>query len=135
MFTENNPAPGLKSRWGYHPCTYEVYGLLKDLHRWYWQTVYDFHRWHRWQRKQPQNRVGPEPVFCELFVEDTVWYKPCRRGDEVHFKVYPKMLIDHDVVDLYRKARTPMPESCSVFDAAMFDRIALLHKEVGMKLK
>ena len=69
-----------QSRWGYHPCNFQLFLKLKSLHRWYWQTLYDFHRWHRWWRKEPQNRVGPEPVFCPLFVLNTTWYKSVRNG-------------------------------------------------------
>src|SRR5262245_24481435 len=54
----------LRSRWGFHPCRFDLYVKLKLLHKWYWQTIYEFHRWNRWQRKESQNRVGPEPKFC-----------------------------------------------------------------------
>ena len=129
MLTEENPSPAFESRWGYHPCPYDVYRKLKDLHRWYWFCVYDFHRWNRWQRKQPQNRVGPEPGFCPLFVEDVPWYKPCRRGDDTHYKVYPKKLVDFDIVELYRRARMPSPEPVALLDPVLLKRIETLHAE------
>ena len=38
-----------QSRRGYHPCSHDLYLKLKSLYKWYWQTIYDFHRWHRWR--------------------------------------------------------------------------------------
>ncbi|MEM6258219.1 MAG: hypothetical protein AAGI37_07890 [Planctomycetota bacterium] len=131
MLIEENPSPAFQSRWGYHPCTYDVYRKLKDLHRWYWFCVYDFHRWNRWQRKQPQNRVGSEPAFCPVFIEDTTWYKPCRRGDDTHYKVYPKKLVDRDIVGLFRRARTPSPGPVAVFEPVLLQSIDELHAEAG----
>ena len=106
----------LQSRWGFHPCSYNVFLKVKHLHKWYWQAVYDFHRWHRWQRKLPQNRVGPEPAFCRLFVEDAVWYKAVRIRGVAGFRVYPKMLVDRGIVSLYHQARLPQPQPPAPWD-------------------
>jgi len=118
-----------QSRWGYHPCSYEFFLKLKRLHKWYWQTVYDFHRWHRWQRKDPVNRRGPEPAFCEAFVEDTPWFKPVTRRGECHVKIYPKAVVDHGIVELYHAARHPQPEPPTPFDDATHERIEALLAE------
>jgi hypothetical protein len=118
-----------KSRWGFHPCDYEFFLKLKRLHRWYWQTVYDYHRWHRWWRKEPQNRIGPEPTFCPLFIEDTMWYKPVRIRGENGFKVYPKTVTDHGVVELYQTASTPQPEPVAPLDPETKERIELLYEK------
>lgn len=126
----NSATTVFRSRWGFHPCRYDLYLKLKRLHRWYWQTVYDFHRWHRWQRKQPQNRIGPEPAFCAAFVEDRTWYKPVVTRGEHGFKVYPKTVIDHGVVELYQAARRPQPEAVAPFDTETIERIETLYNEV-----
>ena len=119
-----------KSRWGFHPCDYEFFLKLKRLHGWYWQTVYDFHRWHRWWRKVPQNRIGPEPVFCPLFVEDKIWYKSVRIRGEDGFIVYPKTVTDHGIVDVYQTARKPQPEPVAPFDAETEKRIESLYEKM-----
>ena len=123
-----------KSRWGFHPCHYELFLKLRRLHGWYWQTVYDFHRWHRWWRKEPQNRIGPEPKFCPLFIEDIIWRKPVRIRGENGFKVYPKTVTDHGILNLYRSARTPQPEPVAPFDAETKERIELLYENMETRL-
>ena len=57
-----------KSRWGFHPCSYETYLQLKQLKKRFWETVYAYERWRRWARKL--NRVGDEPKFCPLFQKE-----------------------------------------------------------------
>jgi hypothetical protein len=119
-----------KSRWGYHPCDFATFAKLKLLHKRYWQTVYDFHRWHRWLRKKPQNRQRAEPAYCKLFVEDTPWYKPVQCNGVNGFKVYPKKVVDHGIVDLYRSARMPQGEPVAPLDASLLRRIDALYNEV-----
>ncbi|OAI54315.1 hypothetical protein AYO44_15180 [Planctomycetaceae bacterium SCGC AG-212-F19] len=46
-----------RSRWGYHPCDYSTYLLLKELHRLYEKAHHAYAAWGRWARKEPQNRV------------------------------------------------------------------------------
>jgi hypothetical protein len=46
-----------RSRWGWHPCDYETYLLLKKLHGLYQQALRRYAAWQRWQRKRPHNRV------------------------------------------------------------------------------
>lgn len=120
-----------QSRWGFHPCDYELFRKLKSLHKWYWQTVYDFHHWHRWWRKQPQNRLGSEPSFCSTFVVDQPWYKSVLFHGEPGRKVYPKTLVDHGLVDLYLVARMPQPEAVTPFDADVRARIEALYLEAA----
>ena len=125
----------LKSPWGYHPADYELFCKLKRLHRWYWQTVYSFHRWHRWWRKQEQNRVGPEPSFCPLFIEDKPWRKPVRTRGVAGFKIYPKTVTDHGIVELYRSARIPQPEAVTPFDAGVIERVETLYSKAVSHFK
>lgn len=46
-----------KSRFGYHPCEYQVFRRLKTIHKWHYQTLKDYANWDRWDRKLPKNRV------------------------------------------------------------------------------
>ena len=109
-----------QSRWGFHPCSYEVFLKLKQLHKWYWHTVYEFHRWHRWQRKLSHHRVGSEPTFCRLFIDDSIWYKPVRTRGVSGFRVYPKTVVDHGIVNLYQQARLPQPQPVApLYDATV----------------
>ncbi len=120
-----------QSRWGFHPCNYELFHKLKRLHRWYWQTVYDFHRWHRWWRKEVQNRVGTEPVFCADFVQDKPWFKPVRIHGEAACKVYQKTVVDCGIVDLYQQARMPKSEPVELFETEAVERIEELYLAVS----
>ena len=122
--------PNFQSRWGFHPCSYDVFLKLKRLHKWYWQTVYDFHRWHRWRRKEKQNQAGSEPKFCPVFVENRVWYKPVQTRGVAGFKVYPMTLVDYDVVRLYRAARMPEPQPVVLLDDATLRKIESLYAAV-----
>lgn len=116
-----------KSRWGFHPCDFTTFTKIKLLHKWYWRTVYDFHRWHRWWRKEPQNRRRAEPRYCPLFVENVPWYKPAQVHGVAGFKVYPKTVVDHGVVDLCRSARTPRAEPIAPLDEETRRRIDTLY--------
>jgi hypothetical protein len=119
--------PTFQSRWGHHPCDYELFLKLKRLHKAYWQTVYDFHRWHRWLGKQEHNRIAPEPTYCHLFIEDKVWWKPFHRRGVHGFKIYPRAVVDHGIVSLYGSARRPEPQPVPVFDAETCRRIETLY--------
>jgi len=125
---ENNSK--FHSRWGFHPCNYDVFLKLKRLHKWYWQAVYDFHCWHRWQRKLPHNRIGPEPAFCPLFVEEQMWYKPVRTHGVNGFRVYPKTVVDRGVVSLYQQARVAQPQPVAPLDDATVRQIEELYARV-----
>src|SRR5947209_1054995 len=46
-----------QSRWGWHPCDYATFLLLKELNRLYERALRQFAAWRRWQRKMPHNRV------------------------------------------------------------------------------
>lgn len=120
-----------QSRWGFHPCDYESFTKLRQLHKWYWETLYDFHRWHRWWRKEEQNRTGPEPGYCEVFVEAKPWFKPVRFHGEPGSKVYPKTILAHGVLELYRSARIPRPEAVPPWDAEVLDRIHSLYEKAS----
>ena len=119
-----------RSRYGFHPCTFEVYRQLKYLHRRYWDTLRQFHTWHRWNRKQPENRIGNEPKFCTFFVENRPWAKRVTRNGETGFKRYPKTVVDHDVVRLYHEARMPQVEAVGTFSDEQIAAIKGLYEQV-----
>lgn len=121
-----------KSRWGYHPCHYELFRKLKSLHGWYWQSLYDFHRWYRWWRKDEQNRTGEEPAVCPHFLLSDTWFRPVCRGGEDGFKVFPKTVTDHGVLELYQLTRMPQTEPCGAFSEETIARIESLHEKVAV---
>ena len=131
MRTTENP---FQSRFGYHPCDYATYCKLKALHRAYWQAVYDFHRWHRWWRKQPENRQGDEPKYCASFVVDKVWYKPVITHGVAGFKVYPRTLTDHGIVAWHQAARTPMSSPVTIFDESTLATIEKYYEQLKQNI-
>jgi len=119
-----------QSRWGFHPCNHELFCQLKCLYKHYWQTLYDFHRWHRWSRKQPENRRGREPAVCPLFIVEKSWLKPVMIHGEPGMKVYPRTVVDHGLVALYQAARKPQPAPVEPYDEATIRAIAELYARV-----
>jgi hypothetical protein len=119
-----------RSRWGWHPCDYATFVLLKRLHGLYRQAVRQYAAWRRWRRKMPHNRVvrrklvdengnqvgtvvvGPRPepplpaLFCTSRQVLTYWSEdgqPLPEGrlaEEV-------MLDDLGIPEAYRAARMP----------------------------
>lgn len=118
-----------QSRWGYHPCSHHLFLKLKQLHKWYWLTVYDFHRWHRWRRKTVY-RSGPEPGYCPVFVTDTPWYKQIRTHGVDGIKVYSKTVVDLEILALYGVARRPTVDPPQTFDVETQTRIERLYEAV-----
>ena len=55
-----------RSRWGYHPCNFEMHGKLRRLHKTYWEGLRLLAKWRRWKAKRPHNRRGPEPVVPDV---------------------------------------------------------------------
>jgi hypothetical protein len=47
--------------------TWETCFKLRQIKRWYWQTVQDYARHRRWNAKLPGNRRGDEPDYCAEF--------------------------------------------------------------------
>lgn len=47
----------VRSRWGWHPCSYETFVLLKRLHVAYLEALRQYAAWQRWNRKAPHNRL------------------------------------------------------------------------------
>lgn len=97
-----------KTKYGYHPCSKETFFQIKKLRKAYWQTLKDFCRWNRWNRKEPQNRCGDEPKYNEMFIRDWEWSRPSTKRDgSTRWKSYPKTVVDHDILNMYEEARRP----------------------------
>jgi hypothetical protein len=58
-----------ESRWGFHPVSREECAELKEAHRIFLRAYQDVKRYIRWERKDPDNRRGPEPRHCGPFLE------------------------------------------------------------------
>jgi hypothetical protein len=118
------------SRWGWHPCDYATFRLLKRLHRACEEARRQFAAWRRWRRKMPHNRVvgrwlrdeqgrrigfeivGPlpeptlSPLFCLRKLTPSFWSadsKPLQEARLVEEVVFD----DRGVLDTYRTARKP----------------------------
>ncbi len=126
-----------RSRWGWHPCDYETFRLLKRLHAVYWRALRQFAAWQRWKRKLPHNRVlrrrvvdaqgrkvgseivGPmpepplHPLFCTRtrvvrnWTRDGRYVKDGETTERVAFH-------DHGIPDAYRAARKPAATEAEV---------------------
>src|SRR5262245_7884384 len=46
-----------RSRWGWHPCDYATFRLLRELNLRCERALRQFAAWQRWQRKLPHNRL------------------------------------------------------------------------------
>jgi hypothetical protein len=114
-----------QSRWGFHPCDYETFQLLKRLHALFEHARRRFAEWKRWKRKLPHNRVlrrvirdaagrkvgteviGPRPepelspVFCERLM---IVRGGAPAGERVR-------LLYEDLPEAYREARRPKATS------------------------
>ena len=80
--------------------------------------------------KRPENRIGNEPKFCAIFVNNRPWLKPITRNGEQGFKRYPKTVLDHDVIRLYHEARMPQAEPVDLFSDQQIAAIKRLYEKV-----
>jgi hypothetical protein len=126
----NTPDIVFRSRFGFHPCDTATYRKLKQLKKWYWETVRDFHRWWRWWRKEPQNRRGDEPQFCPCFVLDKPWVRPRLCHGEAAVRYYPKTLTDCGILTWHAAARTPQSQPPPIFTKEFLAEIEKLHAAV-----
>jgi len=119
----SNSTNTFQSRFGFHPCDRQTFLKLKALKKYYWQTVRDFHRWWRWQRKLPHNRCGAEPEFCDLFVENKPWHRPRRVHGQDAIRHFPRTLVDRGVLAWHAAARRPQSEPPPLFDEKTLQEI------------
>ena len=120
----------VKGRWGYHPCTYEVYLQLKYLKKKYWETVYAAARYNRWERKFPHNRKGPEPPKYCPFIGNRVWAWQKDDLGNSHWKFIASKE-DQLLLDLFEEARMPKEESeVKVFHESRLRTIGEIYEKV-----
>ena len=120
-----------KSRFGYHPCSYETFAKIKEIHKAYWKALKDFHRWNRWNRKQPQNRFGIEPKYNDLFVVNKTWMRVTTMSDgHDRIVLFSKTVVDYGIMELYRQARIPMPEPVEMFSQEQLDTIEKVYSDL-----
>jgi hypothetical protein len=119
-----------QSKWGWHPCDWATFRLLKKLNAACEAARRRFAAWQRWRRKMPHNRVIrrwlrdaegrrigceivgplPEPVLPALFClrrqVQSFWGedgRPLAEGRLVEEVVFD----DRGIPDAYRTARKP----------------------------
>jgi hypothetical protein len=120
-----------KSRWGYHPCDYETFLLLKKLNACFLRALHRYTAWKRWSRKQPHNRVirkkmvdaqgckvgsevvgpMPEPCLCPFFTkrEKVVSHRKSKGGPIKAEGGAERLHLEYsDLPEVYRAARTPV---------------------------
>lgn len=105
-----------KSRWGYHPCSYETFTLIRKLHRYMWRMCRELGRQRAWERKRPENRKGPRPEVCpyirrldiEITYSPSQWSRRCRAEAAENFRTGNELILpDRGLIELYRSARYP----------------------------
>jgi hypothetical protein len=126
-----------RSRWGFHPCDYATFLLLKKLNVLCERARRQFAAWQRWHRKMPHNRVVrrkvvdadgrrigrevvgqmPEPPLPELFCTvrhvRTYWSqdgRPLKEGRLVEEMCFD----DRGIPEAYRSARRPVLSEADV---------------------
>lgn len=120
-----------KSKWGYHPVSYETFLKLKELNKWFHFTLYALGRWVRWDRKTVHQH-GPEPKYCGTFVWNRAeWRKHVNKDGHTEFRFYPKTRVDHGIREALYEARMPKatPEEVEPLELSD-DEIDRLHAQV-----
>lgn len=70
-------APGIHaSRFGFHPCSWQVCQMLKRLNYHQERAWRQFRHWQRWQRKHPRNRMQRAPIYGKAQDRNGVVIKP-----------------------------------------------------------
>ena len=124
-----------QSKWGWHPCDYETFLLLRKLYHRYWQALRRFAEWQRWERKQPHNRVvrarivdekgrkigsrvigpRPEPPLDPLFcTQQTVVQHRQKDGKGVRIVSQTVRFHDRGIPEAFRAARLPAADEAAV---------------------
>jgi hypothetical protein len=68
-----------------------------------------------------------------LFIEDKPWRKPVRTRGVAGFKIYPRTVTDHGIVELYHLARMPQLEPVEPFDAGVAEKIETLYAKAVLR--
>jgi len=99
--TETTTGNVHKSRWGFHPCSYEDFRKIKLLHKHYWLAKIAEAAHERYYRKLPHNRVIRK-------MNKIVLEKPIPMPVPFFPAIYEKIL-KKPIVPLYQQARHPQP--------------------------
>jgi hypothetical protein len=99
------PFTAHRSKWGWHPVSYEDFQILRDLHKRYWKTLRQAYAWQRWARKEPQNRV----VYRKIRDKDGTW---ALKGQVIGREVVcalPEPRVDPIFIDTSKKSEFAVP--------------------------
>jgi hypothetical protein len=128
-----------RGRWGFYPCSFEVFRALKELNRLWQRARHDAEVWRRWYRMLPHNRVRrprlrdaagrrigygppvpvPEPALPTCF---------CRKV-ELPSGRFEVVLADEGVEAAYRLARYPKPTAEEVVPLPLAEeKIRAMHE-------
>lgn len=66
-----------------------------------------------------------------MFILNDPWYKAVHRRGVDGYRVYPKTVTDHGIVELYQQTRTPQAEPVAPFDVETIARITTLHEKAA----
>jgi hypothetical protein len=106
-------------RWGFYPCSYEVFGMLKELNKLWQKACRQAAAWRRWNRKLPHNRVR-RPVLRDAHNRKVGYGPPtalsepeldarfCQRRNLPSGRV-DVILSNRNLEAAYRLARYPKP--------------------------
>ena len=125
-----------QGKWGYYPASPETFKKLKELHKWYHETLRNLGTWVRWTRKKV-HKVGPEPKYCHTFVVDK-WEmrKYINKEGFTGYRWYPKTRFDCGVCEAYQTARMPKKTAEEVVQLKISEaEINRLHTEVSAFFK
>jgi len=121
----------IRGRWGWYSCDYQTYLKLKIIKKRYWETIYAAARYHRWERKLPKNRKGPEPPKPCPFIGEQIWgYKKKEDGTTVWAKQPNKR--DQSLLEWLETARMPKATEAEIqpFMKSQFDIIEEVYNKV-----
>lgn len=102
-----------KSKWGYHPCTYEQFMFLKKAHKLLSRANKDCKKWIRWRNKTVyRSPVGPS--HPARFVELGFHQSGLKRWSGYGFRRYKGRNLYEIVLEAYRNAKTPVQDPSAV---------------------
>jgi hypothetical protein len=116
-----------KSRWGFHPCPYETYLKLKHLKKWFWENVTNYCAYRRWHSKQPQNRIGDQPEFCDVFLS----VNAKRYSPSGHWTVAFSLELKEFLMDTFDQVRVPSENLVDSLKETTLQRIDDLYEKVS----
>lgn len=92
-----------KGRWGFYPCSYELYRKLKRLNFLAFMARRRLASWERWNRKEPQNRMlWQKQLGPRGWIRKAIGPRPEPIVPPFDLECYDRIYAD------YRKARYPV---------------------------